>query len=483
MRLSRKLLIALIVVFSAQFSFAEKPNFLFIISDDQCFDTIGALGATDIDTPNLDRLVENGTLFTHCYNMGSWSGAVCVASRHMLNTGAFVWDAKKISENLGKDKLPHPDLPDFQEEEKMWSQLMKAGGYDTYFTGKWHVRANAEKIFDVARHVRPGMPAQTETGYNRPVQGIPDPWSPFDPVFGGFWEGGRHWSEIVADDAVDFLSMAAEKQNPFFMYIAFNAPHDPRQSPKEYIDQYPLDRIEVPESFLPEYPYKDEIDNPPSLRDEKLAPFPRTKYAVQVHRQEYYAIITHMDEQIGRILDSLEESGKADDTYLIFTSDHGLSVGNHGLIGKQNPFDHSIRVPFIVTGPDVEKSKKIDEPIYLQDAMPTTLDLAGIEIPENVRFQSLVPVWKGNGSGYEEIYYGYLESQRAIVKDGFKLVLFPNVPKVLLFEHAKDPKEMIDVSGKYPEKVKELYQDFLELQKEVSDTLQIKMTFDDLIGG
>jgi len=93
------------------------------------------------------------------------------------------------------------------------------------------------------------------------------------------------------------------------MYIAFNAPHDPRQSPKEYVDMYPLDKISVPESFLPEYPYSEEIGSGRDLRDERLAPFPRTEYAVKKNIQEYYAIISHMDYQIGRILDELEKTG------------------------------------------------------------------------------------------------------------------------------------------------------------------------------
>lgn len=484
MTVSRLLSTLVALVLLPAGALAEKPNIVLIFADDQCFETIGAFGMTDIETPNLDRLVEEGTTFTHAYNMGGWNGAICVASRHMLNTGAYLWRAKAISENIGKEKAAHPDVPDFQKEGRMWSQLMKKGGYDTYMTGKWHVKADAEKIFDVARHVRPGMPNQTEEGYNRPVQGVPDVWSPFDTSFGGYWKGGRHWSEVVADDALDYISMAKEKDNPFFMYLAFNAPHDPRQAPREYIEKYPLDRIEVPENFLAEYPYNKEMDCSPSLRDEKLAPFPRTKYAVQVHRQEYYALITHLDTQIGKILDALDASGKREDTYIFFSADHGLSVGHHGLIGKQNPFDHSIRVPFVAVGPGIEASKKIDSPIYLQDVMPTSLDLAGIEIPEDVQFQSLVPALKEGGkAGYDEIYFAYLESQRAIVKDGYKLILYPRAPKALLFDLESDPLEMTDVSGEHPAKVSALFRDLLKLQKTMDDSLDLMSAFPNLADG
>lgn len=462
----------------------DRPNILFIFADDQSYETIGSFEMTDIDTPNLDKLVERGTTFTHAYNMGSWSGAVCVASRHMLNTGAFVWNAERLSQGLGgggkkggKQVTTDAAIPNFQTEGLMWSQLMSKSGYRSYFTGKWHVKADPNKIFDVARHIRAGMPKQTPTGYDRPVQGIPDKWSPFDKSFGGFWEGGKHWSEVVGDDACDFLNEAKADDNPFFMYVAFNAPHDPRQAPKEFVDRYPLDRIAIPENFQSDYPNRKLIDNPATLRDEHLAPVPRTEFAVQVHRQEYYAIITHMDEQVGRILDALKKSGKADNTYIVFTADHGLAVGHHGFMGKQNLYDHSTRVPFMIVGPDIEAGKKMDAPIYLQDVMPTSLELAGIEKPSHVEFQSLLPVLSGESKGYESIYGAYLKSQRSITKDGFKLLVYPKVPKVLLYDLDNDPMEMRDLADAEPAKVASLFVALLTLQQEVSDTVDLKAVF------
>ena len=309
---------------------------------------------------------------THTYNMGGYHGAVCVASRTMLVSGRYLWHAQRLEQTI---KQP-------QEIKKLWPQLLKQQGYDTYFTGKWHIKADANKVFDTATHIRGGMPKQTPAGYNRPHEGQPDEWSPSDPKFGGFWEGGKHWSEVVKDDAVSYLERASQRDNPFFMYIAFNAPHDPRQSPQEYVDRYPLAKIKTPANFLADYPFKDQIGCGPGLRDEKLAPFPRTEYAVKVNRQEYYAIITHMDHQIGLILEALEKSGKRDNTYIFFTADHGLSCGHHGLLGKQNMYDHSVRVPMVVNGKGIEAGKKIDTSVYLQDIMPTTLELAGASIPD-----------------------------------------------------------------------------------------------------
>ncbi len=467
-------LIVLELTSHSDVSAAEKPNVLFIFADDQCFETVQAYGHEEIETPNLDRLVRRGTTFTHAYNMGSWSGAVCVASRTMLNTGRFLWHANRVYKSTEEER----------QAGRFWSEYMKKAGYDTYFTGKWHVRADANKAFNFASHVRGGMPKQTEAGYNRPIDGQPDAWSPFDPKFGGFWQGGKHWSEVVGDDGVSYLNQAADRDKPFFMYLAFNAPHDPRQSPKKFVDKYPLDRIKLPKNFLREYPGHEHIGCGKRLRDERLAPFPRTERAIKVNRQEYYAIITHMDVQIGRILDALEKSGRADNTYIFFTADHGLAVGHHGLMGKQNLYDHSVRVPFMVAGPGIMSGKKIDTPIYLQDIMPTTLELAGIEKPGHVQFRSLMPLLSGERDRqYDSIYGAYLKFQRMVTHGDFKLILYPKISKVLLYNLKNDPLEMTDLSKnkKHQTTIKKLFGILRKLQEETGDQLDLRETYADLL--
>ncbi len=450
-----------------------RPNILFLFADDQSYETIGALGHTDIDTPNLDRLVERGTAFTHAYNMGSWRPAVCMPSRAMLITGRTLWRARASANNANRQR----------EAGRLWPQRMASVGYETYFTGKWHIGTDAAQCFDHTTNIRGGMPRQVPEGYNRPLAGEPDPWSPSDPAFGGFWQGGRHWSEVLADDGVGFLEQAAKSENPFFMYLAFNAPHDPRQSPQDYVDRYPLDRIKVPESFLPEYPQNKEIGAGRGLRDERLAPFPRDEHAVKVNRQEYYAIITHMDAQIGRILDALEESGKADNTWIIFTADHGLAVGHHGLMGKQNLYEHSLRVPFIVTGPGVGAGVRIDAPIHLQDAMATALDLAGAD-REGVEFQSLLPLLAGEAGGLDAVYAAYRDHQRAVIHDGWKLILYPEAKVAKLYHLAEDPLELKDLAGDpaLADRKRALFATFVELQKRYNDNLDLTPVFPELKG-
>jgi len=439
-------------------SAAKQPNVLFIFADDMSFETIGAVGKTACKTPNLDKLMESGTHFSNTYNMGSWAGAVCVASRAMLNTGCFLNRA-----NEGVTKYP------------LWSELMRGAGYKTYMTGKWHVKVKPP--FDVVKNVRGGMP-RCKGGYNRPkdMDDYLNGWKPWDKSLGGFWQGGTHWSEVVANDSIEFIEQASKDDQPFFMYLAFNASHDPRQSPKEYIDMYPLDSIKVPKNYLAEYPYKDAIGCSNGLRDEKLAPFPRTELAVKVHRQEYFALVTHMDAQIGRILEALKKSGQADNTIVIFTADHGLSVGHHGLLGKQNMYDHSMRVPFFIAGPGIKSGGVNKTPIYLQDAMATTLELAKIDKPEHVEFKSLLPLLKGEEENHYDLIYGkYLDRQRMITKGDFKLIMYPKAKKMRLFNTAKDSEEMNDLieNPEYAPKLAELKADFLKLQKAMGDDLDV----------
>jgi choline-sulfatase len=459
----------LVLLFLASPLLAAKPNVLFLFADDHTYEAVRAFGHTDIDTPNLDRLAKRGTTFNRAYNMGSWSGAVCVASRTMLISGRSVWDAGKIHKTTDAER----------KTGVLWPQLMKKAGYKTYMTGKWHIETDAAKCFDVTRDVRAGMPKTVASAYNRPIADQTDAWSPFDQSLGGFWEGGTHWSEVVANHTLSFLAEAKQGSDPFFIYAAFNAPHDPRQAPKEFVDRYPLSRIAMPANFLPEYPHKDAIGCSHKLRDENLAPMPRTELAVKTHRAEYYALITHLDSQFGRILDALDASGQAENTWIFFTADHGLAVGHHGLLGKQNLYDHSVRVPFLVAGPGVAKGAKNDAAIYLQDVMATALDLAGAEKPAHVFFNSLRPLLNGEKSRYESVYGAYLELQRAITHDGWKLIAYPKAKVLRLYHLAEDPQEMQDLAAKteHAAKVKDLLQRLVKLSTDLHDKVDLTKVF------
>ena len=441
----------------------DKPNILLLFTDDQTFDSIHALGNSEIRTPNFDRLATSGTVFKNCYNQGGWHGAVCVASRTMLNTGRFLWEACATEKHLKEEAA----------QKRLWPQLMRQAGYRTFMTGKWHVTdVQPAELFDEARNVRPGMASTCDAAYERPKEGEPDLWQPWDESRGGHWQGGKHWSAVTADDAIAFLNLPKQANRPFFIYAAFNAPHDPRQSPKEFVDLYPPDKIALPPNFLPANPYKDAIGCDHSLRDEKLAPEPRTPHAVQVHRAEYYALITYLDQQIGRVLDALEKSGQAANTCVFLTSDNGLSVGQHGFMGKQNMFEHSMKIPLIASGPGIPKDKQIDAPIYLQDIMPTALELAGATIPAYVKFKSLLPLIRSErATQYGAIYGAYMQLQRMIRVGDMKLIWYPQPNVFLLFDLSKDPHEMQNLadSPAHNETLSKLKRRLSELQKEMGD--------------
>jgi choline-sulfatase len=254
----------------------------------------------------------------------------------------------------------------------------------------------------------------------------------------------KHSSELFADNAIEFLAKAKNTDKPFFMYVAFNAPHDPRQAPKEFVDMYPPSKIAIPENYLPEHPFN---NGAIKIRDEALAPFPRTKEVVQVHRSEYYAIITHMDREIGRILKALKQSGRADDTYVVFTADHGLAVGQHGLMGKQNPYDHSIRMPFMISGPGIRKGVSVDEKVYMQSVYPTTCELAGLKVPDTVDYASIAPLVHGEkgARGEDLIFNSYILTQRLVRTDQFKLIHYPKIGRNQLFDIKNDPRETRDL--------------------------------------
>ena len=479
---------------------STKPNIVFLYADDFAYWAINALGNEIIQTPNLDKLVSQGVSFSNAFNMGGWNGAICIASRSMLISGRSIWKANEINRQWGEGNTA--------AHSQTWGRLMSNAGYNTFATGKWHIQADPEQVFEETVNINPGgMPPDHLTGtpglydrvreayangenfynllppgYNRPLSETDDSWTASDPAHNGYWTDGTHWSEVQRGDAINFIDAASRSEDPFFLYLAFNAPHDSRQSPKEFLDLYPIEDIPLPENWLPEYPYLDEMGDLRVMRDEMLGPVPRTPYAIRTHIREYYAIISHLDAQIGMILQALEEKELMDNTYIFFTGDNGLSVGQHGLLGKQNMFDHSIHVPLLAAGPDLPSGTEVSSDIYLQDIMATSLSLAGIEKPDFVDFNSFLNLANGVASELplpNGVYGAYMDTQRMIRKDGFKLILYPRNRELLLFDLNADPLEMNDLSDnpQYAAKVRNLFGDLLSLQAQMEDPLDLMNSF------
>ena len=402
----------------------KPPNILFLFSDDQRFDTIGALNNPVLKTPHIDRLVRNGTSFSRAHIMGGTSGAVCMPSRAMLLTGRHLFHLKEKGASIPSDHILLPEL-------------FRRLGYVTFGTGKWHNSrsAYARCFSDGGAIFFGGMSNHLQV----PVYDF-DPSGVYPPE--NMYHAGKFSSRLFSDQAIRFLENHSDDR-PFFGYVSFTAPHDPRMAPRAFSDLYPPDSMPLPPNFLPEHPF----DNGElRIRDEKLAPFPRTPEIIRRHIADYYAMITHLDDQIGSILDALEQTGLAQNTLVVFAGDNGLAVGRHGLLGKQNLYDHSVRVPLIFSGPGIPAGKTSQSLCYLQDIFPTICERLNIKIPDTVEGASLLPALDGEVSSIRKsVFLAYRHLMRGIkTADDWKLILTHVEGQLTsqLFNLGDDPWEM-----------------------------------------
>jgi arylsulfatase A-like enzyme len=280
--------------------------------------------------------------------------------------------------------------------------------------------------------------------------------------------GTAYSTKLFADAAVDFLNTHDGKK-PFFLYVTFTVPHDPRTPPVGYENKYDPKKLPLPKNYLPKHPFN---NGELRVRDEKLLDWSRTEEQIRKELADYYAMITHMDAQIGRIQDALKKGGFDKNTVVIFTSDHGLALGSHGLLGKQNLYDHSMRPPLILTGPGVPANKRSAALVYLFDIFPTVAELCGVKLPQKVDGKSLVPVMTGKQEKVRDVIFGaYRSFQRCVRTAEWKLIRYPHINHTQLFNIKDDPDEMKDLARdpKYAEKVKEMTKLLEEQQKAWGD--------------
>lgn len=399
----------------------RRPNILLLFADDQRADTIAAWGNPHIRTPNLDRLAARGFSFRGNYCFGSNSGAVCVPSRAMLMSGRTWLDVPHNLEGV-------PLLP----------ERLRAAGYATFATGKWHNgRPSLVRAFPDARSVfLGGMADHTKVQVSDVQAG----------AVVNTRTAEKFSSEQFADAAVSFLE-SRRGDDPFFCYVAFTAPHDPRNPPEPYREIYYKDRPPLPANFLPVHPFDNGMTK--NLRDENLAPYPRTRDVIGDQLCEYYGLVTHLDEQVGRILDALERSGQADNTVVVYTADHGLAMGSHGLLGKQSLYEHSMRSPLIVAGPGIPRGKSTDAFTYLFDLVPTLCKLAGAEAPEAVAGHDLAPIWRGEQPGVRDaVFLPFSGLMRSVRDRRWKLIVYPPINHHQLFDLESDPDERVDLADR-----------------------------------
>ena len=408
----------------------SRPNILFMIADDHRHSAIGALGTEAVSTPTFDQLIADGACFTQAHIMGSTSGAVCMPSRGMLMTGRNLFATP--------DPLP-ADAP-------LLPELLAQNGYQTFATGKWHNRRGSyARAFNSSGKVFfGGMNDQ----YAMPVNDF-DPSGAYDPEDSYIADGFS--TTVFADEMIEFLHSRAAQDDPFFAYIAFTSPHDPREAPPPYDRMYAPEDIELPPNVMPEHPFDIGIRD---IRDEVLADYPRTEAEIRQHIADYYGMISHMDADIGRILGALEDKGLSENTIVVYTSDHGLGVGQHGLMGKQNLYDHSMRIPLIMRGPSIPAGYKCDALVYLLDLFPTLLERADVAVPPGQDGYSLNGILgrlthkhrRSIFSAYQGVFGHPLGRpyQRSIKDDRYKLIqsVLDGRETWQLFDLQADPHEL-----------------------------------------
>lgn len=394
------------------------PNILFLFADDQRRDTVAALGNPHIETPNVDALARRGFCFERNYCFGSIHGAVCQPSRAMVLSGRSLWHVPMNLE--GVQTLP---------------EVLAGRGYTTFISGKWHNgQESCLRSFDVGKAIMfGGMSDHTKV----PVRDIgPDGKATEKRT------GEKFSSELFADAVIEFID-GHDGDKPFFAYVPFTAPHDPRQPPLRWREHYYRERPPLPANYMPQHPFH---NGWMTGRDEKLAAWPRTREVIADQVAEYYGMISHLDEQVGRIVEALERGGHTDNTIIVYTADHGLAVGSHGLLGKQSVYEHSMGCPLIVAGPGVPKGST-RALTYLFDLFPTLCEMAGAKLPEGVEGKSLVPVMRDEVAGVRDtLFLAYENKMRAVRDDRYKLIRYPLIDHVQLFDVEADPDELRDLA-------------------------------------
>lgn len=437
-RLHAILLAALAVALSQGSSRAEdRLNFLLIVADDQSpFDLKMYNPQSTLETPNLDRLAAKGMIFDGAYHMGASMGAVCTPSRHMIMCGRTVWH---LPVSPWGAKTSPPAL-----EQQTIPAVFNRAGYATMRTCKMgNSYEAANRLFTVRRDASKR---------------------------GGDDESGSAWH---AEQVLSYLDerAAAKDTRPFFIDLGFSHPHDTRDGKPELLAKYGATnhtdesnppsahslQPALPSNYLAKHPF-DNTDM--KVRDEVAVSGVwqrRDEATIRNETGRQFACSENIDIQIGRVLKRLEQTGELERTLIIYTADHGIAIGRHGLMGKQNLYQHCWRVPFIVSGPGVKSGVRAEGNIYLLDLLATFCDLAGIAAPATNEGLSFRPVLSGEKKTLRDVLYGAYAGgakpgMRCVKQGDWKLIQYESADgsakHTQLFNLAQNPDELLPEHGR-----------------------------------
>lgn len=389
-----------------------RPNILHIHADDHRADGLGALGAPGLLTPHLDELVRRGMVFTRAYTQGSMIGAVCTPSRTMMLTGRS-W------QRIPGAPRAHPEAA---QPATFLPSVLAAAGYRT-----WHMGKGGNAFTEGLKAFQTSILDDGKTTTNPATD-------------------RAHASQRLADQTIAFLHEHAGRKDsqPFFAYLAPPVPHDPRSAEPQFHAMYKADKITLSPAFLPQHPF----DNGEMVvRDERLAPWPRTPADTRQQTADYYACISGLDHHLGRVFAALKETGQWENTVIVFTGDNGLSLGEHGLFGKQNLYEFGgMHVPMVIAGPGIPAGRTAAF-AYLMDLFPTFAKLGGAKVPAHIDGRDLMPIIRGEQSAVREVLYtAYRDCMRALHDGRWKLIRYPLVDRTQLFDLEKDPRELTNLA-------------------------------------
>ncbi len=408
------------------------PNIVVIVADDLRADCIGSVNPL-IRTPNIDRITQRGIQFNHCYLMGANTPAVCQPSRVMLMSGRSIFKLPmdytvRVYDHVQKRDILDAPLPCVP----VVPTTIGEAGYDTYYCGKsgntYHL---AESAFDEHVYI--------------------DILGNIDNLDDG---EELHRRQHFVDPLVSYIGDASRSEKPFLAFYAPPTPHDPLYCEPDFLEYYKGDRLPpLPENAAishEEFAGFNQDDT--NVRPYevpgvgKLAP-PLDLEQWRSVIGQYYAMVSSFDLDVGRILDELERTGAMDNTIVIFTSDNGLALSDHGLIHKSSLYEHEMRLPLAVCGPGFPEGKESDAFVYLSDVFPTLCEMTGTEIPDTVDTESFLPnILDPEKPAREEAIFAYKEEMRGLRDSRYKIILYGN-GHLQLFDLENDPFETRNLAG------------------------------------
>ncbi|MGB2129014.1 MAG: sulfatase family protein [Flavicella sp.] len=453
------LLLSVVTKITAQKD-TKKPNIIFLLTDDQRYDALGCMGNSEIQTPNIDRLGNEGVIFKNFYNTTS----ICMASRAQMMTGMYEY---KTGCNFSHGPLSQDKF------DKSYPKLLQQAGYKTGFTGKFGFAVRAEKDLSMKGasnyHSDDALPIdQFDWWKGWPGQGYYQ--TAKNKYMVEYATEFPHVSRALGASSRDFIREYANKKEPFCLSVSFKAPHSPVSPDPIY------DNVYAGKSFKkhPNLGQKGGVHLPQQakLGRQYMKLGKRWEGAAYDNAvAKYYQLIHAVDVAVGMILEEVEKQGIADNTIIIFTTDNGYSTGAHGFGGKVLPYEEGARGPLLIYAPGSKSIKKgwVSEALVGNiDMAPTILDFAGLPVPENMDGKSLVPLVEKKGASVKEdqaIIQAWGEDPThslTIVAGDYKYLYWfygeGMQPKEELYNIKKDIYEMNNLANntKYADKLKEM---------------------------